>query len=124
MSKDFAAGGLRLGCLYLRNKALMEAVSAVSQFSWSGPLSQLFATQMLEDEEWKSGFLERSKRVLKERYEKCTHILDDYGIEYFEGSNAGFFLWVSRASSFFLPEDGLADTTTGQSPSLPRHSSL
>jgi aspartate/methionine/tyrosine aminotransferase len=26
MSKDFAAGGLRLGRLYLRNKALMDAV--------------------------------------------------------------------------------------------------
>ncbi|KAG9962673.1 PLP-dependent transferase, partial [Aureobasidium melanogenum] len=95
MSKDFAAGGLRLGCLYSRNKALMEAVSAVSQFSWSGPLAQLFATQMLEDEEWKTWFLAKSRSVLKERYEKCTHILDEYGIEYSPGSNAGFFLWVN-----------------------------
>lgn len=98
MSKDFAAGGLRLGCLYSRNKALMDAVSAVSQFSWSGPLAQLFATQMLEDEDWKTGFLAQSKRVLKERYEKCTNILHGYDIEYSPGSNAGFFVWVSGIS--------------------------
>lgn len=103
MSKDFAAGGFRLGCLYSRNTALMEAVSAVSQFSWSGPLTQLFAAEMLEDEEWKSRFLERSRGVLKERYEKCTGLLNEYGIGYAGGTNAGFFLWVGRAS-FFLPE--------------------
>ncbi|KAG9847514.1 PLP-dependent transferase, partial [Aureobasidium melanogenum] len=95
MSKDFAAGGLRLGCLYSRNQALMEAISAVSQFSWSGPVSQLFAARMLEDEEWKTGFLAKSRSVLKERYEKCTSILEEYGIEYSPGSNAGFFLWVN-----------------------------
>ncbi|KAH0349178.1 PLP-dependent transferase, partial [Aureobasidium melanogenum] len=95
MSKDFAAGGLRLGCLYSRNTAVLEAVSAVSQFSWSGPLNQLFAAEMLEDEEWKSGFLERSRDALKERYENCTGVLNEYGIEYSPGSNAGFFLWVN-----------------------------
>lgn len=99
MSKDFAAGGLRLGCIYSRNHPLMEAISAISQFSWSGPVSQLFATQMLEDEDWKTGFLAKSRRVLKERYEKCTHILDDYGVEFATGSNAGFFLWVSVYSN-------------------------
>ncbi|KAK6007377.1 hypothetical protein QM012_004191 [Aureobasidium pullulans] len=117
MSKDFAAGGLRLGCLYSRNKALMEAISAVSQFSWSGPVSQLFAAQMLEDEEWKEGFLEQSRGVLKERYEKCTGILDEHGIEYSPGSNAGFFVWtnlhpfldLSSCKDEWAAEDALAD---------------
>lgn len=103
MSKDFAAGGLRLGCMYSRNHALMEAMSAVSQFSWSGPVSQLFAAQMLEDEDWKTGFLAKSTRILKERYEKCTRILDDYGIKYSTGSNAGFFLWVSMYNNIPPP---------------------
>lgn len=137
MSKDFAAGGLRLGCLYSRNRALLEAVSAVSQFSWSGPVSQLFATQMLEDEEWKSGFLAKSTRVLKEKYEKCTRVLDERGIEYSSGSNAGLFLWVSSDIAtapkrffifwhFFLCclcslKSILANGNTGQLQALLRH---
>ncbi|KAI4725572.1 PLP-dependent transferase [Aureobasidium sp. EXF-10728] len=32
MSKDFACSGLRLGCLYSRNTALMDSISALSHF--------------------------------------------------------------------------------------------
>jgi 1-aminocyclopropane-1-carboxylate synthase len=32
MSKDEAAGGLRLGCLYTQNTELMDAMSAISPF--------------------------------------------------------------------------------------------
>jgi 1-aminocyclopropane-1-carboxylate synthase len=32
MSKDEAAGGLRLGCLYTQNSELMDAMSAITQF--------------------------------------------------------------------------------------------
>jgi len=93
-SKDFAAGGLRLGCIYSRNTALMDTISAITQFSWSGPLPQLFAAEMLEDTEWLDGFFTKSQSVLKERNEKCRAVLEEYGIEYAHGANAGFFLWV------------------------------
>ncbi|KAI5206127.1 PLP-dependent transferase [Aureobasidium subglaciale] len=94
-SKDFAAGGLRLGCLYSKNQELLNAVSAVGQFAWSGSLNQLFAAEMLEDEEWLDAFLAKSRGVLKERYEKCRAMLDEFGIEYEEGISAGFFVWVN-----------------------------
>lgn len=93
-SKDFAAGGLRLGCIYSRNTALMDTISAITQFSWSGPLNQLFAAEMLEHTEWLDAFFTKSRQVLKERNEKCRAIFGAYGIEYSHGANAGFFIWV------------------------------
>lgn len=51
MSKDTAAGGIRLGCFYTRNKELMAAMSSVTQFHWSGIANERVATSMLEDEE-------------------------------------------------------------------------
>ncbi|KAI5269625.1 hypothetical protein E4T47_06934 [Aureobasidium subglaciale] len=97
LSKDFAAGGLRLGCLYSKNTELLNAISAVGQFAWSGSLNQLFAAEMLEDEEWLNAFLDKSRGVLKERYGKCRAMLDNYGIEYQKGVNAGFFVWAEKA---------------------------
>ncbi|THX62499.1 PLP-dependent transferase [Aureobasidium pullulans] len=94
-SKDFAAGGLRLGCIYSRNTALMDTISAITQFSWSGPLNQLFAAEMLEDTEWLDEFFTKSQSVLKERNEKCRTVLEEYVIEYAHGANAGFFLWIN-----------------------------
>ncbi|KAI5245936.1 PLP-dependent transferase [Aureobasidium subglaciale] len=90
LSKDFVAGGLRLGCLYSGNTELLNAISAVGQFAWSGSLNQLFAAEMLEDEEWLNAFLDKSRVVLKERYEICSAMLDGHGIEYQKGVNAGF----------------------------------
>mgnify|MGYP002477195752 CR=1 FL=1 len=101
-SKDFAAGGLRLGCIYSRNTALMDTISAITQFSWSGPLNQLFAAEMLEDTEWLDEFFTKSQSVLKERNEKCRAVLEEYGIEYAHGANAGFFLWVCCFSTIPL----------------------
>ncbi|CAD0088506.1 unnamed protein product [Aureobasidium vineae] len=94
MSKDFACGGLRLGCLYSRNTALMDSISAISHFGQCGALNQLFATQILEDTDWTEGFLAKSRKVLRSKFETCTQLLYRHGIEYSKNVNAGFFLWV------------------------------
>lgn len=40
LSKDTAASGLRLGVLYSRNAELLQAVNAISGFSWSGSANE------------------------------------------------------------------------------------
>lgn len=40
MSKDLASGGMRLGCFITRNKELMRAMSAITQFHWSSSASE------------------------------------------------------------------------------------
>ncbi|KAL9627475.1 MAG: hypothetical protein Q9164_007596 [Protoblastenia rupestris] len=94
MSKDTAAGGIRLGCLYTRNKDLMRAAQTITQFHWSGNANEKVATLMLEDEKWMDQFLELSRTRLAERNKMVRQILDDNGIKYAHGANAGFFLWI------------------------------
>ena len=94
MSKDTAAGGIRLGCLYTRNKDLMRAAQTITQFHWSGNANEKVATLMLEDEKWMDQFLELSRTRLAERNKMVRQILDDNGIKYAHGANAGFFIWI------------------------------
>ncbi|KAB8337221.1 hypothetical protein FH972_021523 [Carpinus fangiana] len=94
MSKDFAGGGLRLGMMLIRNKELMGAMGAVTQFGWAGLPSQEIAATMLENEEWLASFIQTSQKTLSARNALCRSILDSKGIKYQPGSNAGFFLWI------------------------------
>ncbi|KAF2841823.1 PLP-dependent transferase [Patellaria atrata CBS 101060] len=110
-SKDFASGGLRLGCLYTKNKALLRAVSAMTQFHWTPSPSETVAIAMLEDEEWTASFLTKSKEALATSSAVAKKVLDEMGIRYAEGSNAGFFLWVDLSSFLdrvYGAEDGWA----------------
>ena len=94
MSKDTAAGGIRLGCLYTRNKELMRASQAIAQFHWSGNANEKVATLMLENEKWMDDFLALSRARLAERNKLVRQILHDNGIGFYPGANAGFFLWI------------------------------
>ncbi|KAG8533948.1 uncharacterized protein KY384_001689 [Bacidia gigantensis] len=94
MSKDTAAGGMRLGCLYTRNQELMKAVQGVSQFHWSGSASEKIGICMLEDEGWMDAFLDLSRKRLQERNLAARELLGKEGIGYLPGANAGFFLWI------------------------------
>lgn len=94
LSKDFAAGGLRIGCLYTRNKDLWKAISAMSQFTWVPVASELIATAVLEDDEWLDNFFATSQARLGERNRLVRRMLDDKGIKYNTACNAGFFMWV------------------------------
>ncbi|KAI9835737.1 MAG: hypothetical protein M1819_001915 [Sarea resinae] len=111
MSKDNACGGLRLGCIYMQNTELMRAMSAMSNFHWSGNTSERIAIRMLEDEKWMSWFLDTSKERLAAKNKLVRRMLDAEGINYHRGSNAGFFIWVDLRP--FLPktvdEQGNAD---------------
>lgn len=104
MSKDIAAGGIRLGCFYTKNADLMRAMKNMTQFHWSGVADEKVAIAMLEDEEWMDGFLRSSRARLEHNNVKVRKMLDDLGIKYYLGSNAGFFIWVDLRD--FLKEGG------------------
>ncbi|KAI7493340.1 PLP-dependent transferase [Hortaea werneckii] len=94
LSKDFAAGGLRIGCLYTRNKPLWRAISAMSQFSWIPVASELLACGLLEDDAWLEAFFERSRKRLSEGREFAGGLLREKGVPFYGEAGAGFFLWV------------------------------
>lgn len=93
-SKDFASGGLRLGCIYTRNEALMDAIGAITQFAWSGSMNETLAILMLEDKAWLAGFVKESQTALAKRNLLVRHKLEEHDIPYYKGANAGFFLWI------------------------------
>ena len=101
LSKDFAASGLRIGFLYTQNAELLQAVSALSVFQWSGGPNERAGIRILEDQKWLDGFFQRSSARLTWSYQLATGLLDRKGIQYLKGTNYGFFLWVDLRP--FLP---------------------
>lgn len=105
MSKDYAAGGIRIGCVYTRNSSLLRALSAVGIFQWSGSANEKVAILMLEDEQWLSGFLQLSRERLAAGNKLARKILDDEGVGYRKGANAGLFLWIDLRPYLSTPSN-------------------
>lgn len=81
MSKDFASGGARIGCIYVRNKELKKAMEAINNFHWSGGPNQQVAVTILEDLEWSTKFMQKGRESLAARNKLARQILDDAGIK-------------------------------------------
>lgn len=94
MSKDIAASGIRLGCVYTRNVVLRQAMTGIGTFHWSGNLNEKAAIAMLEDEKWMDNYLRLSRERLAARNKLVRKILEDEGVAYHKGCNAGFFIWI------------------------------
>ncbi|KAJ9630912.1 hypothetical protein H2203_001440 [Taxawa tesnikishii (nom. ined.)] len=107
LAKDFACGGLRLGCFWTRNSALRAAMSSIGQFHWSGASNETVATHMLEDQAWLEEFLATSRSRLAHNNKLTRQLLDEQGIEYHTGANAGFFIWVDLRP--YLAKTGASD---------------
>lgn len=90
-----ASGGLRLGCIYSHNEELLRALSVMSPFHWSSSSSERIAILMLEDQEWMDGFLALSRTKLSDSSRMTKRLLDEEGIVYYKGTNAGLFLWIN-----------------------------
>jgi len=114
-SKDLAGGGLRLGCLWSKNSALISALSAISFFNWPSNVAETIGSTMLENEDWMTSFRETSKKRLKECAEFARAILDEYEIPYAKGASAGFFLWLDVRK--FITND-IENTTWSQEQDL------
>ena len=93
LSKDFAASGLRVGCLYSRSEWLLRAFSSISQFSTVSHLTQYALSVLLEDEAFVDRYLEENRRRLRTSYEILARGLDGLGLP-FTRPSAGLFLWV------------------------------
>jgi len=87
LSKDFAAGGLRLGCIYIQNKELLRAMSSMAVFHWPAGPSEKIALTMLEDEEWLTRFFEESREALAEANRFSRNLLDEAGVRFVTASN-------------------------------------
>jgi 1-aminocyclopropane-1-carboxylate synthase len=82
--KDYAAGGLRLGCILSRNEHLHRAIrGGVCRFSSPSSLSMAVATTMLEDRAWMKDFLLRSQEAILEQRLLTERVLDEAGIAYY-----------------------------------------
>ena len=101
MSKDTAAGGIRLGCFHSRNRELVRSMSSLTHFHRSRIADEKIAISMLEDESWMDSVLQKIRDRLANNNVKVRKMLDDHGIKYSPGSNAGFFLWFDLRP--FLP---------------------
>lgn len=66
LSKDFAAGGLRIGCVASHNTLVHDSVRAIARYSWPSVLSCAMAATILEDTVW--GESAESRRRVAEAY--------------------------------------------------------
>jgi 1-aminocyclopropane-1-carboxylate synthase len=85
---------LGLGCLWSQNEAVLRALAGLSLYNWPSNVSEAIAVTILEDQSWIETFINTSRRRLGERSAFARSVLDSYGISYFGGANAGFFLWL------------------------------
>ncbi|KAL5000447.1 pyridoxal phosphate-dependent transferase [Aspergillus recurvatus] len=100
---DFASGGLHLGFLITQNVELRRACSAMLRFHSPSSAAETIGTAILQDEDFVSRFIERSRRDLARSYQIATSILDQEAISYVKGGNAGFFLYIDLSP--YLPTD-------------------
>ncbi|KAJ4217967.1 hypothetical protein NW759_008562 [Fusarium solani] len=94
MSKDYAAAGLRLGCVITQNKEFSKAVRAICRFSSPSQLSMDLAAKFLEEEVFVDQFLEKSRTRLHSGRALTENLLKEFDIDYHEKGNAGLFVWL------------------------------
>ncbi|KAL4868567.1 hypothetical protein BDV12DRAFT_95985 [Aspergillus spectabilis] len=102
-AKDFASGGLHLGFIISHNTELRRALSALLRFHGPSAAVETIGTAILEDEEFVVKYTEKSRKDLAFSYRIATSTLDQEGINYIKGGNAGFFLYIDLSP--YLPKD-------------------
>ncbi|KAJ5995755.1 acc synthase [Penicillium waksmanii] len=81
--KDFAACGMRLGCVISQNKEFNKAIRALC-----------LAATLLEDQEFIRKFLAKSHTLLLRNRLLAEELLKQAGIDFYDKGNAGFFIWI------------------------------
>ena len=61
---------------------------------------------MLDDTKWVASFIQRSRSLLAESYCHATALLRAASIPYYQGGNAGFFLWCDFRAYLSAYGDG------------------
>ncbi|KAI2616791.1 acc synthase [Hypoxylon sp. NC1633] len=104
MSKDFGAGGMRLGCVVSQNTEFIKAIRAVCRFSSPSQFTMELATKILEDQNFFSKFNEKSLRLLSQARLMAEGLLSQAGINFHRKGNAGFFIWLDLVSHLPVKE--------------------
>lgn len=74
MSKDWCASGLRVGCLYTQNTALLKAMQNLGSFGCVSGMAQYMVAQMLEDLPFVDSFLAENAQRLSISYDTLTGV--------------------------------------------------
>ncbi|GAP84010.1 putative classes I and II family [Rosellinia necatrix] len=101
MSKDFGAGGMRLGCVISQNREFTDAVRSRCRFASPSQFSMEIAASLLEDQDYIRSFLEESHARLLQNRLLAESLLSRAGIDFHDKGNAGLFIWLDLNP--FLP---------------------
>ncbi|KAL7798835.1 pyridoxal phosphate-dependent transferase [Trichoderma afarasin] len=92
-SKDFAAGGIRLGFLVTRNELLWKTCRRLALFTWVSSYSTAFFTHFLSDAEAVDEYLALYQNRLRTSYIAASESFHKHGIP-FQPANSGMFVFV------------------------------
>ncbi|KAL7903995.1 pyridoxal phosphate-dependent transferase [Trichoderma velutinum] len=87
-SKDFAAGGIRLGFLVTRNELLWKTCRRLALFTWVNSFSTAFFIYFLSDAEAVDGYLATYQSRLRTSYVAASELFHKHGIP-FQPANSG-----------------------------------
>ncbi|KAH8887250.1 PLP-dependent transferase [Thozetella sp. PMI_491] len=93
-SKDFGAGGLRLGFLITRNELLWKTCRRLALFTWVTCFSTALFTRLLEDVQRVDMFISVYQERLRKAHDFATRTLRKHGIPFFP-ANSGLFLLLN-----------------------------
>jgi 1-aminocyclopropane-1-carboxylate synthase len=105
LSKDFAASGLRIGCVASHNADLHVSLRAIARYSWPSVVSDAMGATILEDTAWVDKFLARSHEAVAESYLLTFNELQNIGINCAK-SSAAVFVWVDFSPLLPLLKSG------------------
>ncbi|KAJ6114603.1 hypothetical protein N7486_000381 [Penicillium sp. IBT 16267x] len=101
MSKDFGANGVRLGAIVSQaNPGLHKSLQGASLYSYPSGITDHLTSLLLEDEKFTEAYIKENRKRLSETYSLATGFLKKHNIEYAQGSNAAFFLWVNLGKAY------------------------
>ncbi|KAH8647963.1 pyridoxal phosphate-dependent transferase [Xylariales sp. PMI_506] len=111
-SKDFGAGGLRLGFLITRNKLLWSTCRRLALFSWVATFSGAFFTHLLSKQAELDYFFKMYQARLKDSYLAASELLQQHGVPFYP-ANSGVFLFVNL-SKWLIHFDSLDETESAE----------
>jgi len=97
LSKDLGSSGFRFGILYTQNEKLKAAIGNLNSFSCISHPIQAVVAEILSDEEFIDGFLEKSSNLLRSSYSIITEALENMKIP-FVPAKAGIFVYCDFSS--------------------------
>ncbi|KAE8140916.1 pyridoxal phosphate-dependent transferase [Aspergillus pseudotamarii] len=101
MSKDFGANGIRIGVIVSQaNAGVHSALRGTSLYSYVSGLSDYIAANILEDDAFTDQYIEMNRQRLGDSYHFVAEYLQQHGLEYERGGNAGFFIWVNLGKKY------------------------